>query len=147
MFSALALVGLPRPFTTPETAAPATPPVHSAPCANHADQADHAGRADLVCLDRSAGGTTVRVARGSLVQVDLGGGLVWRNLHQVGAGARLLRSVVPATTHDGVLTARYRAEKSGRTALEATGAPHCAPGRACPQFLLLWRVQVIVRAP
>lgn len=92
---------------------------------------------------------SVRVAPGTQVQVHLGGGLVWRNLHQTGAGAaaQVLQPVIPAATRHGVLIARYRAEKSGRAALEATGAPRCAPARACPQFLLLWRVQVIVRTP
>jgi hypothetical protein len=44
----------------------------------------------------------------------------------------------------GTLTASYVATKAGRAELRASGAPTCAPGQACPQFILLWQVRIVI---
>jgi hypothetical protein len=98
---------------------------------------------DVVCLDRADGGHRVQVARGDTVMVDLeGSGLRWSELRQV--GPTLLHRVGPVVSRSGDLFASYRARSPGRTELRADGAPKCARGQACPQFVLLWQVQVII---
>jgi hypothetical protein len=99
----------------------------------------------LVCVDRADGGHRVNVRVGQTVRVELGGsGLQWSDLHEL--GPRLLRSDGAPRMRVGAISASYLAATAGRTALQASGAPKCSPGQACPQFLLLWRVQVVVRA-
>jgi len=99
----------------------------------------------LVCVDRADGGHRVDVRVGQMVRVELGGsGLEWNDLHEV--GPRLLRSDGAPRLRAGGITASYLAARAGRTALQASGAPKCSPGQACPQFLLLWRVQVVVQS-
>jgi hypothetical protein len=97
----------------------------------------------VVCLDRADGGHRVPVARGATVTVELAGsGLRWSDLREVGPA--LLHRTGSVVSRSGGLVASYRATSSGRTELEASGAPRCAPRRACPQFLLLWEVQVVI---
>ena len=45
---------------------------------------------------------------------------------------------------DGSSNAVFVATRAGRATLTSTGAPICAPGVACPQYLELWRVSVVV---
>jgi hypothetical protein len=97
-----------------------------------------------VCLDRADSGHTVHVRVRQEVQVMLAGtALDWNGLRQV--APRLLRLRGRATIDGtGSLIASYLAVRAGRTALQASGAPRCSPGKACPQFMLLWRVRVVV---
>jgi hypothetical protein len=100
--------------------------------------------AHLVCVARAEGGRSVAVKLGQTVRVDLSGsGLRWSGLREV--GPHVLRQEARAVFHAGTLTASYEATKAGRTALRASGAPKCATGEACPQFILLWQVRVVVR--
>jgi hypothetical protein len=100
--------------------------------------------AHVVCLERADGGHKVAVRVGQTVHVSLSGsGLRWSGLREV--GPELLRRKGPVDHHNGRLTASYTAEKGGSTDLRATGAPKCSPGRACPQFIVLWQVQLAVR--
>lgn len=97
----------------------------------------------LWCVGRSDGGHTVRMRKGQYLTVDLNGGqLRWSGLHQVGPGVLRLRGRV--VSDDAGLTAGYQAVKVGRGELQANGAPRCAAGQACPQFILLWQVRVVV---
>jgi hypothetical protein len=85
----------------------------------------------------------VRVAQGQTVTVGLGGAnLRWSGLRQV--GPHLLHQRGATVLRGGALTASYVATTAGRTELRAGGAPKCAPGQACPQFILLWQVQVVI---
>jgi hypothetical protein len=97
----------------------------------------------VVCVDRADGGHRVHVRVGRTLMVALNGSaLRWSGLEQV--GPMLLRPRGPVRHGGGGLSASYTAVKAGRTMLRATGAPHCSPGKPCPQFILLWQVQVVV---
>ena len=97
----------------------------------------------VVCVDRADGGHTVHVRVGHVLKVVLGGtAMRWSGLHEVGP-ALLRRSGKIASSNGGIM-ASYTAVKAGRTTLTAGGAPKCAPGKACPQFVLLWQVRVVV---
>jgi hypothetical protein len=97
----------------------------------------------VVCLSRTDGGHSVPVGVGQTVTVELGGsGLQWSGLREV--GPHLLRQHGATVERGGALTASYVATKAGRTVLRAGGAPKCAPGEACPQFILLWQVRVVI---
>jgi hypothetical protein len=96
----------------------------------------------VACVDRTDGGRTVHLGVGHVLQVRLGGtALRWSGLHQV--GPHILRSGRIEHRNSGV-TASYTAVNAGHTTLRAGGAPTCAPGHACPQFILLWQVRVVV---
>jgi hypothetical protein len=85
----------------------------------------------------------VRVQQGQTVTVGLGGSsLRWSRLRQV--GPHLLHQRGSTVVRAGALSASYVATTAGRTELRAGGAPKCAPGDACPQFIVLWQVQVVV---
>jgi hypothetical protein len=100
------------------------------------------GRA--VCVDRADGGHTVHVGVKQEVQLVLAGAtLRWSGLRQLAPHVLRLRGRI-TTDGTGSLKASYSAVRAGRTTLQATGAPRCSPGKACPQFMLLWRVQVVV---
>jgi hypothetical protein len=97
----------------------------------------------VACVDRTDGGHTVHLRVGHVLKVQLGGSaLRWSGLHQVGPD--LLRRSGGVVERNGGITATYRAVKAGRTTLRAGGAPKCAPGHACPQFILLWQVRVVI---
>jgi hypothetical protein len=102
----------------------------------------HPGR-QVVCIDRTDGGHSVPVKVGQTVTVDLdGSSLRWSDLHQVGPS--LLRQRRAMVVRRGTLTASYVAKGVGRTGLRATGAPQCAHGKACPLFIVLWQVNVVI---
>jgi hypothetical protein len=102
----------------------------------------HPGR-HVVCIGRADGGHSVRVARGQTVTVGLDGSdLRWSGLRQV--GPHLLHQREKTVLRNGALMASYVATAAGRTELRAAGAPKCAPGQACPQFILLWQVRVLI---
>ena len=87
----------------------------------------------------------MKVRRGETVEVTLSAtSLVWNDLHQV--GPQLLRVTHQATSSVRQFRQIYEAVALGHTTLQATGAPRCKIGQACPQFLLLWRVQIVVLA-
>jgi hypothetical protein len=95
------------------------------------------------CISRSANGQTVRVRVGQKVEVDLSStGLRWSGLREV--GSHILRVRGALDQQAGKVSASYIALSKGRTMLQAKGAPVCAPGRPCPQFILDWQVHVDV---
>jgi hypothetical protein len=97
-----------------------------------------------VCVDRADGGQTVSVRVGQSVRVTLGGSMLqWSALQQL--GPLLLQRHGAVRHRAGGLAATYTAVKPGRTALRASGAPRCAPGQACPQFILVWQVHLVIR--
>jgi hypothetical protein len=134
LFVPLVLVAslLGGPFAAPDLAGGAEPAVPGCRPGPH-----------VVCLGRTDGGHSVHVVQGQTVTVGLAGsGLRWSGLHQV--GPHLLRQRGLTVVRGGTLMASYVATKAGRTALRASGAPNCPPGQACPQFILLWQVRVII---
>jgi hypothetical protein len=124
------LLGVPLGAPGPAAAAePAVPGCHPGP--------------HVVCLGRTDGGHSVHVVVGRTVTVVLAGsGLRWSDLRQV--GPHLLHQRGATVVRGGTLTASFVAATAGRTALQASGAPNCPPGKACPQFILLWQVRVII---
>jgi hypothetical protein len=100
--------------------------------------------ARTVCIAPSADGQTVTLTVGWTVDVDLrASNSVWSGLSEVGAD---LLHRIGALRHDaGAVSASYRAVEPGRTALRAFERPRCTPTRACPQFILLWQVNIRVR--
>jgi hypothetical protein len=97
----------------------------------------------VVCLTQADGGHRVPVHLGQEVEVRLGGsGLRWSQLRQT--GTRPLRASRTVRHRGGTVGANYAAVAKGRTELESRGAPRCSPGQACPQFIVLWRVRVVV---
>jgi hypothetical protein len=97
----------------------------------------------VACVDRADGGHRVHLRVGQTLAVALGGAtLRWSGLHQTGSD--LLRAKGPVVHHDGGIAVSYGAVKSGHMVLQASGAPICSPGKACPQFILLWQVRVVV---
>ena len=99
--------------------------------------------AHTVCLTRSAGGRTIELGVGWTVGVDLqtpNG--VWSTPAQ--AGAQLLRQLGAVRRNGGGVAVSYRAVAPGRTALRAFGRPVCPPMRACPQYILVWQVELRV---
>jgi hypothetical protein len=102
----------------------------------------HPGR-HVVCIGRGDGGHTVHVELGQTVTVGLGGSaLRWSGLHEL--GPHLLSQRGTTVARKGGLTASFLAAKVGRTGLQASGAPTCARGKACPQFIVLWQVRIVV---
>jgi hypothetical protein len=97
----------------------------------------------VVCIGRTDGGHSVHVVQGQTVTVGLAGsGLRWSDLDQV--GPHLLHPHGATKERGGTLTASYVATKAGQTALRASGAPNCPAGQACPQFILLWQVRIVI---
>lgn len=98
-----------------------------------------------VVLDKGSDGSSVTVVRGSRLRVELkaGGAMRWSAIvasPTVGPLARRSDSQSP----DGSSRAVFTAIAAGRATLTSTGAPICAPDMACPQYLVLWRVSVVV---
>ena len=107
-----------------------------------ADSTCHAS-SNLVCIGQSDSAHTVHVRVGETVEVTLSDtSLVWSDIRQV--GPHLLRVTHNVTRSVRQLRETFEAITAGHTALQATGAPHCTAGQACPQFLLLWQVQIVV---
>jgi hypothetical protein len=107
-----------------------------------ADGACH-GSGDIVCIGQSDSYRSVNVRLGQTVEVTLSEtSLVWSDLRQV--GPQLLRVTHGVTRTVRQLRETYEAIAVGHTTLQATGAPRCSVGQACPQFLLLWRVEIVV---
>jgi hypothetical protein len=125
----------------------ARPPVPSATVPNGyssapASTACPAG-VHAVCLTRSSGGRTIQIGVGWTVGVELrtpSG--VWTV--PVQAGAHLLRQRGGVRRDGGAVEVSYRALARGRTALRAFERPVCPPMRACPQYILLWQVELRV---
>ena len=100
--------------------------------------------AHTVCLTPASSGKTVTLTIGATVDVALRTASgSWSGLSQV--GPRLLRENGSTRAGAGTIEASYRAVKTGRTALRAFERPVCPPMRVCPQFILLWQVNIRVR--
>jgi len=59
------------------------------------------------------------------------------------SGAKVLE-LIGASHSGGAAEAYYRALAPGHALLRALERPVCTPGRACPDFVVLWEVQVHV---
>jgi hypothetical protein len=100
----------------------------------------------VVVLDNASNGTTVTVAKGEQVVVDLTGGLRWSEASvEQGATSVLLKRSGEVSSNGSSVTT-FVAAGSGSATLAATGRPNCRPGAACPQFVALWQANVVVPA-
>ncbi len=96
---------------------------------------------DTVCLTRGSGGRTIEVGVGWTVGVELrtpSG--IWSAPEQV--GTHLLDQLGGVRREGGGVEVSYRARAPGRTALRAFERPVCPPMRACPQYILVWQVEL-----
>jgi hypothetical protein len=119
---------------------PGTRPGHLARPPSHQPVSGH-----TIVLDNRSEGSSITAATGSRVVVELTGkgALRWSPVvASPGAGVLVRRLGLQST--DGSSTATFVAARAGRATLTSTGAPICTPGMACPQFLELWRVSVVV---
>jgi hypothetical protein len=96
-----------------------------------------------VCLTRSSGGRTIAVGVGWTVGVELQtpGGM-WSGPVQV--GAHLLGQLGDVQREGGAVAVSYRAQSPGQTVLRAFERPVCPAMRACPQYILVWQVELRV---
>lgn len=102
--------------------------------------------AHTVCVTPASSGKTVTLTIGAAMDVALrAASNSWSGLSQV--GPRLLRPISSTRVGAGTIEASYRAVEPGHTALRAFERPVCPPMRACPQFILLWQVNIRVRRP
>jgi hypothetical protein len=114
------------------------------PSAFAADSTCHAS-GEVVCIGQSDSNRSVNVRLGETVEVTLSEtSLMWSDLRQVGPS--LFRVTHKVTRSVRQLKETYQAIAVGHTVLQATGAPRCKVSQACPQFLLLWRVPIVVTA-
>ncbi len=114
--------------------AKASTPVASAVCATGARS---------VCATQSANGHTVTAPVGWTVDISLHArDRTWSAPSEF--GPRLLRQIGRVHRSVGGVEATYKAVALGRTELRALARPTCLPSQACPQFVLVWAVHLVV---
>jgi hypothetical protein len=98
-----------------------------------------------VVLDNQSDGSSKVVARGARLTVDLVGrdAMRWSTIVVSPPGNVLIRQS-SSQAPNGSSTAVFLASAQGRATLTSTGRPVCTAGLACPQYILLWRVSVVV---
>ena len=124
--------------TTPGTATTASPGAPS----RQAKPYTCAPAARTLCVMADDDGRTFTVRVGAYFTVEL------RAAHRTfsapsESGAKALE-LIGASHSGGAAEAYYRALAPGHAVLRALERPVCTPGRACPDFVLLWEVQVHV---
>ena len=98
----------------------------------------------LVCIGSKDVGRRFVVARDQKVDVSLASAsLAWGVVQQI--GPKVLRQVGLSRSEVGYVVVNFATVKSGATTLQDTARPICVVGQACPQFIVLWRVQIDVR--
>lgn len=98
---------------------------------------------EVVCVTAADSGQRLHVRVGEELRVVLSGPrLIWRALREI--GPQLLHPATAPAASSTALSRSYRAVAVGRTELQATASPQCSRNQACPQFLVLWRVEIIV---
>jgi len=126
---------------TTDRARLAVPRAHSAPDASASSGCAAHERA--VCITRSADGHTVTLAVGWTLKVNLQApASTWSLPSQ--SGAHLLRQIRAIRPRAGAVNVAYIALTRGRTELQALERPACPPTRVCPQYVVLWQVQIHV---
>jgi len=95
----------------------------------------------LHCASPTDSGHTVHLRVGQRLTVTLVDPTLTFGSPRV-VGRPLLRTT--GTTAPGGLTVHYLAIRAGTTRLQSTGRPRCRRGEACPQFVVLWSLRVVV---
>jgi hypothetical protein len=98
----------------------------------------------LVCIGSKDVGRKFVVASGETVEVSLASsGLNWGAVQEIGPEA--LRQVGLSQSEANQFVVTFATQRSGSSMLQDTARPICVVGHACPQFVVLWRVQVVVQ--
>ncbi len=98
--------------------------------------------ARTLCVMAGDNGRTFTVRTGTYFTVEL------RAAHRIfsvpaESGAKVLE-LIGSSHSGGAAAAYYRALAPGHVTLRAFERPQCTPGTACPDFILVWTVQVHV---
>lgn len=119
--------------------------VVSAPATRAAPAVRAPAEGRTVVLDNGSEGSSVSVVVGARLRVNLTGrsGMRWSAIVGSPTGGPLVHRS-GSQSSDGSSSAVFTAVRTGRMTLTSTGAPICAPGAACPQYRVLWRVSVVV---
>jgi hypothetical protein len=97
----------------------------------------------LVCATAASNGHTIALAVGWTIEVDLHeSSSIWSAPEE--AGERLLRQLGGVRRAGGGVSVGYQAVAAGKTELRAFARPLCLPRRACPQFILAWKLRIQV---
>lgn len=115
-----------RTTTTPAGSHPCVPGTHT------------------ICITAADRGRTITVSVGATLTVELRAPRRSFSRPTV-SGAKVL-ALIGSSQSAGAAEAHYRALAPGRAVLRSVERPVCARGRACPEFLLLWQVSVLVRS-
>jgi hypothetical protein len=115
----------------------------SPPASGETPQTTHCSPSrEQVCLTSSAGGRTTRVTDGQRVTLTLeASGQRWGE--PILSGGAFVAVGAAKRSGNGWI-ADYRAVRPGTSTIRATEQPYCAEGVACPQYVLLWRAQLLV---
>ena len=115
----------------------------------HASPRPSATSAVLSCGVTAGNGVTVTggapcvatMSVGDSFQLSLRTGLRWSDPH---ASSPVVTVANVERGANGGLTATVTAIAAGTATLSASGSPICTPGTACPQFILLWTLNLVV---
>lgn len=133
----------PEGGVTVSTVEPPAPPTHSVsggqglPSPTSQDGGGNGPR-DITMADNNQ---TVTIAVGQMIQVKLNPDLVWEFTL---SDPDVLSPVETFVAVPGVQQI-YSGAKPGQTTLTANGKANCKPGEACPMFIILFRVTIVVR--
>jgi len=131
---------------TPTNATAVAPPAPGGGGGRVAAPAPCTVRPGSVCLTERARGQTVRLRPGWTLTLRLGApGRKFGAPRQY--GGNVLQTLGPAHESGSELIARFRAVRRGRAQLRATERPVCRSGTACPDYIALWTLTVVVQSP
>ena len=103
-------------------------------------------RPGSVCLTERARGHTVRLKPGWTLTLRLGApGRTFSAPRQYGGD--VLETLGRTHRSGSELIAGFRAVRAGTAQLRATERPVCRSGAACPDFIALWTLTVVVEHP
>jgi hypothetical protein len=86
-------------------------------------------------------GKTFTLSAGSAAELRLGGTFRWSPPK---ATPPIVVLTPEAVSSDGSQTWRITPTGRGSTVVESTGGPPCQPGQLCAQFVVLFRVTIVV---
>ena len=101
-------------------------------------------RPGSVCVTEQARGHTVQLRPGWTLTLRLGAsGRTFGAPRQ--SGGNVLEALGRPHQSGSELIASFRAVRAGTAQLRATERPLCRPGTACPDYIALWTLTVVVK--
>ncbi len=97
-----------------------------------------------ICITAAERGRTITVRVGAIFTLDLRAPR--RTFSEPSQSGAKVLELIAASRSASAAEASYRALAPGRAELRSVERPVCRPGRACPLFLVLWEVTVLVRS-